>query len=42
MYEVNETTGFLQVCVQVLGENVTLERSVSVDISTLELSALGK
>ena len=38
----NETTGFVQVCVQVQEENVTLERSVSVNSSTLEVSALGK
>lgn len=40
-YQVNESSGFLQVCVQVLEENITLDRPVSVNITTLAVTATG-
>jgi hypothetical protein len=40
-FEVNEALGFLEVCVQVLSENITLARPVSVNITTLALTAEG-
>lgn len=41
VYFVEEASGVLQVCVQVQGENVTLERPVSVNISTMDDTAIG-
>ncbi len=42
VYFVDEASGFVQVCVQLLGQNSSLERAVAVNIRTLETTATGK